>query len=771
MEKPDQKLPMKFQAMSKSIMKSYETKQYKKGLKTCDKILSSHPNHGETMALKGLLMNSTGKKEEAYSLIKEGIRNNIFSPVCWHVYGLVYRSDNNYVEAVKCYKNALRYENTNSLILKDLSFLQLQLQDFKGAEETRRQMLLNQPKQNANWIGFINSCHLANDLETALTGIDKFLETQEFDKPSKRQDEILLQKLEILMEMGSFVEGLKFIEENLKNFNDAVKVTELQAICLAKLGRFNDCVDKALGLIHINTETNAFHIILQSCLMGNTDLLDIPRHSLPIREVIGEIPNRGLVLRVYRKLLEKFSRSHVIKGILLELEEEEEFVKLLTTIVQGALKKASLSLIQQLKVLYKNERYAHKISVIGAILNESVTTLKESLVLPGNDEKLAPTTMLAALFNFSEHSLRTKDLVKARALIDEALEHTPTQVESYILSARICKHEERIAEGVTLLKTASDMDKTDRFTSLKLAKYQARANQVDEAIATYAIFSDPINKNTLGHLRDLQVQWMCLELAAGFERKGNVRMAMKQYHNVCSFYTQFWEDIFDFHQYCFIRSYTREHVATIRDLVTVFGRPQYMKAAIGLSRCYIRLFENNAGKAANAEPDYSKMTAKERKKAKQAAKRKAAKKKNKQTEVKSAAEKTDEKDTSPIKDKDPFGEELLKKEKPLDEAWELLKPICSEYVTPQDNELAAEVHYLSTSINTERKQYLLALRSAFAAYKCSPKSHFTLAAIHKIQNSMNSEGIPEDIFAVAQESIAKLPIVSNEEMMEIEKRL
>lgn len=66
-----------------------QSKLYKKGLKTADSILKKCPTNGETLAMKGLLCNCLNRKEEAYTLVKEGVKNNLRSQVCWHVYGCV----------------------------------------------------------------------------------------------------------------------------------------------------------------------------------------------------------------------------------------------------------------------------------------------------------------------------------------------------------------------------------------------------------------------------------------------------------------------------------------------------------------------------------------------------------------------------------------------------------------------------------------------------------------------------------------------------------
>lgn len=53
------------------------------------------------------------------------MQHDLKSHVCWHVYGLLYRSDREYREAIKCYRNALRIDSDNIEILRDLSLLQV----------------------------------------------------------------------------------------------------------------------------------------------------------------------------------------------------------------------------------------------------------------------------------------------------------------------------------------------------------------------------------------------------------------------------------------------------------------------------------------------------------------------------------------------------------------------------------------------------------------------------------------------------------------------
>lgn len=57
---------------------------------------------------------------------------NLFRVPGWHVYGLLQRSDKKYDEAIKCYRNALKWDKDNLQILRDLSLLQIQMRDLEG---------------------------------------------------------------------------------------------------------------------------------------------------------------------------------------------------------------------------------------------------------------------------------------------------------------------------------------------------------------------------------------------------------------------------------------------------------------------------------------------------------------------------------------------------------------------------------------------------------------------------------------------------------------
>ncbi len=150
---------------------------------------------------------------------------------------------------------------------------------------------------------------------------------------------------------------------------------------------------------------------------------------------------------------------------------------------------------------------------------------------------------------------------------------------------------------------------------------------------------------------------------------------------------------------------------------TLWGHDIYADAAEAIINIYLNLFDNPPKLVdENAEPDYSKMTPAERKKAKaQARKKKKKAEKKAEEEAKKAEEEAKEKGskndtTKPSKDEDPDGKELLKLD-PLEEA----KKYASTLVKNAPNRL--QTWLLQFDVAVRRKKYLLALQALNKANK------------------------------------------------------
>jgi tetratricopeptide (TPR) repeat protein len=111
--------------------KLYEDRKYKKALKSANKILAKHPEHGGTIAMKGLVLSSMGEKVEGAALIESGIAASPSDYITHHVQGIMFRAQRNYPRAIASYRKASELAPDNHQILKDLWPMLMQLRRYK----------------------------------------------------------------------------------------------------------------------------------------------------------------------------------------------------------------------------------------------------------------------------------------------------------------------------------------------------------------------------------------------------------------------------------------------------------------------------------------------------------------------------------------------------------------------------------------------------------------------------------------------------------------
>ena len=129
MEKGNNGLPTREAASFKKLVKCWEEKQWKVGLRLAKQILAARgcAEHGETLALKGLLLLGIGRREDAMAEVRRGLQSGLTSARCWHAFGLLCRAERKFGEAIKSFKHALRLEPTNLMIVRDLAVLQVKV--------------------------------------------------------------------------------------------------------------------------------------------------------------------------------------------------------------------------------------------------------------------------------------------------------------------------------------------------------------------------------------------------------------------------------------------------------------------------------------------------------------------------------------------------------------------------------------------------------------------------------------------------------------------
>uniref|UniRef100_A0A8C6ZJJ8 N-alpha-acetyltransferase 16, NatA auxiliary subunit n=1 Tax=Nothoprocta perdicaria TaxID=30464 RepID=A0A8C6ZJJ8_NOTPE len=481
--------------------------------------------HGETLAMKGLTLNCLGKKEEAYEFVRKGLRNDVKSHVCWHVYGLLQRSDKKYDEAIKCYRNALKLDKDNLQILRDLSLLQIQMRDLEGYRETRYQLLQLRPTQRASWIGYAIAYHLLKDYDMALKLLEEFRKTQQIppNKIDYEYSELILYQNQVMREADLFQESLEHIETYEKQICDKLIVEEIRGEMLLKLGRLKEAGQVYKELIERNAENWYYYEGLEKALQPSKLQHD---YFLPH----GTLEER---LQIYEDVSKRHPRAVSPRRLPLNFVSGEKFRELMDKFLRVNFSKGCPPLFTTLKSLYYNPEKV-KFSLYLVIINE-VFSLKRDCdfvcFVAENGEKEPPTTLLWVRYFLAQHFDKLGQCSLALDYINAAIASTPTLIELFYLKAKIYKHVGNLKEAAKWMDEAQSLDTADRFINSKCAKYMLRANMVKDAEEMCSKFTRE-GTSAMENLNEMQCMWFQTECAAAYQRLGKYGDALKKCHEV-----------------------------------------------------------------------------------------------------------------------------------------------------------------------------------------------------------------------------------------------
>ncbi|XP_031636595.1 N-alpha-acetyltransferase 15, NatA auxiliary subunit [Contarinia nasturtii] len=740
-------LPPKESALFRKILKCYEMKQYKNGLKLAKQILSNpkFTEHGETLAMKGLTLNCLGRKDEAYDHVRRGLRNDLGSHVCWHVYGLLQRSDKKYDEAIKCYRNALKCEKDNIQILRDLSLLQIQMRDLEGYRETRHQLFKLRPSQHASWIGFAMSYHLLGDFATANSVLDTFRQSQVNETYDYKHSELLLYQNQILQESGDFEKALKHIEEFESQIVDKLAVRETMGDLCLKLGNFEKAATIYEGLIKRNPENTLYY----------AKFIESKRVEQP--EAITDL---------YRKFQTDYPRAICPKRLPLNVASGELFRELIDDFLRRGLRKGVPPLFVSLRSMYKDEE---KVKIITQVVLDYYVNLKESNHFSKKDREsnqpIEPASaLLWTLYFLAQHYDFLRVTEKAIEFINEAIEHTPTLIELFVCKGRIFKHAGDLIEAFKWLDEAQSLDTADRYINSKCAKYMLRANLVKEAEDICAKFTRE-DVSAMENLNEMQCMWFQTECAQAYQRLEKWGDALKKCHEIDRHFSEIIEDQFDFHTYCMRKMTLRAYVGLLRLEDILRQHPFYFKAAKCAIEVYIRLYDKPLPSekqiedvdTENLPPSELKKLRNKQRKAKKKAELESAQaaqaQVKKEQHNKSRQQNQDGDPEAPQLD-ELIPDKLARPDDPLEKAIEFLKPL---QLLAKD---CIETHLLAFEIYYRKNKLLLMLQSikrAQAIDATNAQLHFCIVRFSKMLKSVtNNVELNEHVKIVLERETAKI---------------
>ena len=313
-----------------------------------------------------------------------------------------------------------------------------------------------------------------------------------------------------------------------------------------------------------------------------------------------------------------------------------------------------------------------------------------------------PSCLMWCLYFRSHVHLKSGNITAALDDINAAIDHTPTGLDLYMLKARILKTCGDYESAATIADYCRSLDLQDRYLNNKATKYLLKANKVDTAMETIAMFTKH-DGDPQRILFDLQCIWYELEIGEAHMRQKQFALALKKFYAVEKHFGDFLEDQFDFHSYCIRKVTLRSYLSMLDQMKVICNHKFFLRAAKNMLRIQLQRHDQPTSNADDAEVDMSNMTAAERKREK-AKQKKLAKKEAPAPAPEVEEKKNVNKQHAVSKDEDPKGELIMAKD-PLEEAghWShaILRQNCKD----------AEVLALAAQVMIRRKKFLPALRA------------------------------------------------------------
>ncbi len=471
------------------------------------------------------------------------------------MYGLLYRSDRNYNEAIKAYKQALRIDPENLQILRDLSMLQIQMRDLSGFEVTRNQLLTLKPNAKINWMAFALSRHMNGELDGAVKVIDTYMGTLTEGSAELGRcfdsSELALYKNSILAEMpDNYKEALHHLSVCEGVVVDRGAWLLKRAEYQLRLREYDEARETTIQMFQRGmTEHYLVHsLFMCSVLQVEPSVVDEVLSLRGTQTLATLIPlsveEKEKLTVAYKKDLEpSFSHSDAVARIPYSWFEPDELIRKLDLRCKKDLPKGVPSLSSELcsylfaeangrlyRVTDPVDCKSHALfKMITGMVDGYIANLTSLTRFSETDETEQPaSTLLWTWFlRASLHDV-AGEYTEGLALLDKCIEHTPSIVDVYELKAKLLRAAGDIDSAVECLDTGRNMDLQDRYINNQTAKYMLQAGKEEQALKCISLFTKH-EGNPEQNLSEMQCSWYELELAACLERKKDWGRSLKKY--------------------------------------------------------------------------------------------------------------------------------------------------------------------------------------------------------------------------------------------------
>lgn len=312
----------------------------------------------------------------------------------------------------------------------------------------------------------------------------------------------------VIQESGDYAAALEHLDKYEDQICDKLSFLETRGLNLIRTQRLAEAEKIYTELIRRNPENHHYYQQLALAKSASSD---------------------SEKLELYAKMAEKYPKAQSPQRIALDIAQGQQFRNLIDAYMRKALRKGIPPLFVDLRPLYE---FPEKVEIIENLCKSYQENLKKSSTFDGQSSANEPATaMLWLLYYLAQHYDHKQEFKMALDTVNEAIEHTPTLIELFMLKGKIFKHVGNLDEAVNCLDEAQSLDTADRYINCKCAKYLLRANKVREAEEMCQKFTRE-GVSATESLNEMQCMWFQTECASAFYRKGQYGEALKKCHEV-----------------------------------------------------------------------------------------------------------------------------------------------------------------------------------------------------------------------------------------------
>lgn len=466
----------------------------------------------------------------------------------------------NNIEAAKCFQQALKFEPDNIQILRDACNLYLHTREFKLHQDMRRKFLVSKSSILSNYSGFALSCHLMGDYKEAGQAMDSLIVIAEADKnfPAIEFTNVCIYKVFLLKESNQNQQIIEFLDKYDSKILNVVYKLKTRAQAYLNLNNFDKAQEICDKLLHLQPENEKFiNLYLDSNTNQNKESLLLSlKQKYPSRFLNFLIMKKTNSCELFKEIFQKELDYNCKRFI-------PSFFSSLREICDNVVKRKIVHevLLSALDLYRENEQASPAV-------NSDHTSIE-----------IDPTCELFLLYTLASFLCYVKDYKEALKICEEAMKHTPSFEDSFVLQSKIFKKTGLLKESASKAEEWYKMSIGDKGLNTKAVHYMLHANENVKGDNLFKRFMKE-EKIAEKNIHELQMLDYEVRMANSYSKELKWPLALSLLNIAEKNVDEIYDDQHDFYTFCF-RKYT---------ILPLYKTIKFNDAKFKSSKIYLKIF-------------------------------------------------------------------------------------------------------------------------------------------------------------------------------------